>query len=470
MTHSSDKLISQVFGLNSSPVYGGKCMLKNEVTQVGGEAAANVGLKDLPVEMIEEIASHLPLIDLISFSKTSKINCEIAHREIRRRDPKEIGDFVQKCRKNNNFHGIMIIIGHADAEVIRKVRLDSEDKRYINAKKIPAEETLLEWACRKNIPNLVNALQSKGMMEDVAGERYAPLLRAAFEGDNKEVVKSMMSRGEAISYRLNGFSVLHTAISERVTCDMFDLLLQMGADARAQIYQYSVLQYALTNRRNDLIPLLLSSGLGSADIKYSCGWDLCEVMVPSGIEPSVLQKMKELRDSIHPDTSELAAAAREGRIDGVEKMLLKGTVGIDSCNERGNTALMLAAKYGHRDLVEYLLANGASYDLRGQAGNTALIFAAGEGYADIVELLLSHGANVNVRDVYNGTALHDAAASGHTAVVDRLLSAGVNVEVVGGDYNCTALEAAQQNGHKQIVNLLNSSAKKSVTDTMMATT
>ncbi|KAG7238385.1 hypothetical protein INR49_030892, partial [Caranx melampygus] len=54
-------------------------------------------------------------------------------------------------------------------------------------------------------------------------------------------------------------------------------------------------------------------------------------------------------------------AARAGNIDKVLEFLKNG-VDISTCNQNGLNALHLAAKEGHKDLVEELLERGAPVD------------------------------------------------------------------------------------------------------------
>jgi ankyrin repeat protein len=60
---------------------------------------------------------------------------------------------------------------------------------------------------------------------------------------------------------------------------------------------------------------------------------------------------------------------------------------------------------------------------------TALHEAAKRGHAEIVELLVAHGADVHAREPGdNTTPLHWAAAGGHVEIVRRLLDAGADVD------------------------------------------
>ncbi|MDR2046259.1 MAG: ankyrin repeat domain-containing protein [Rickettsiales bacterium] len=50
-----------------------------------------------------------------------------------------------------------------------------------------------------------------------------------------------------------------------------------------------------------------------------------------------------------------------GNVD-IAKVLLKHNADVNAKNNEGKTALYYAAKYNHQELVELLLAHGASHD------------------------------------------------------------------------------------------------------------
>jgi len=83
----------------------------------------------------------------------------------------------------------------------------------------------------------------------------------------------------------------------------------------------------------------------------------------------------------------------------------------------GCTLLMIAAGYGHAQLVELLLKCGAVVDLQNGAGWTALMSAVYRGRSAIVLRLLRAGADMTLRTP-GGTALQRAKEGGHTECIE----------------------------------------------------
>lgn len=82
----------------------------------------------------------------------------------------------------------------------------------------------------------------------------------------------------------------------------------------------------------------------------------------------------------------LAAAARQGQDDAVERLLAAGA-DPDAQDARGATALMEATRAGHYATVQRLLKHGARKDLVDAEGRTALDLAFRYGRNDLIALL-----------------------------------------------------------------------------------
>ena len=141
---------------------------------------------------------------------------------------------------------------------------------------------------------------------------------------------------------------------------------------------------------------------------------------------------------------------------GVENLLRKplnpDRIDQDSSQD-SETALHMAADFGHVECVALLLEAGADKDAADENGQTALHAAAWNGHSEVVKLLLEAGADKDLADFYWRTALHLAAAHGHSEVVKLLLDAGADKDATDFGGN-TALDWATKNHHLEVVRLL----------------
>ena len=122
----------------------------------------------------------------------------------------------------------------------------------------------------------------------------------------------------------------------------------------------------------------------------------------------------------------LMLAAREGHLE-VVRFLVNKKADIHLKSASGWTALMLAAREGHLEVVRFLVCKRADIHIRNEDGETALMRAAWGGHLEVVEFLTSKGGDIHAKDNRGWTALMKAAVSGHLAVVRFLV--GLNVDV-----------------------------------------
>jgi ankyrin repeat protein len=119
----------------------------------------------------------------------------------------------------------------------------------------------------------------------------------------------------------------------------------------------------------------------------------------------------------------------------------------------GGTPLHWAVLGGQKDVVEFLLDNGADVNFQDIGCNTPLHMAAYRGYKEIAALLLARGAEVNAAN--RGTPLHWAARSeaGQVDVAALLIAHGAKVNAKDSWGNMPLHNAADI-GNKDMVNLL----------------
>uniref|UniRef100_A0A7S0NC41 Uncharacterized protein n=1 Tax=Phaeocystis antarctica TaxID=33657 RepID=A0A7S0NC41_9EUKA len=105
-----------------------------------------------------------------------------------------------------------------------------------------------------------------------------------------------------------------------------------------------------------------------------------------------------------PDPAEMALfkAASEGDLATLTRLLEEG-VNLEA-TVNGYNALMVAARCGKLDCLEYLIAKGASLNAQDSVKMTAMHLAADEGHTPCVESLLEAGADASLKDIDGLTA------------------------------------------------------------------
>jgi ankyrin repeat protein len=132
---------------------------------------------------------------------------------------------------------------------------------------------------------------------------------------------------------------------------------------------------------------------------------------------------------------------------------VRGGVSTRAIDEKERTSLHWAALGGHKNIVEFLIGQGADVNARDQNGETPLPVAAVKGHKDVVEYLVEKGADVNTIDNYGSTALHVAALIGHKDIVEFLVGRGADVNARDNSGR-TALDLAKEFGRKDVVEFL----------------
>lgn len=131
-------------------------------------------------------------------------------------------------------------------------------------------------------------------------------------------------------------------------------------------------------------------------------------------------------------------------------LFLTAKVNTEIRNERGWTALMLAAFHGHAEAVDLLLSHDANVFASDNGGNTALHWAAFSGQVNCARLLVEHHADVDARSAFGWTPLLQATARRHLEIVMLLINFGANLDATEQDGN-TALHQAAASGYAEII-------------------
>lgn len=274
------------------------------------------------------------------------------------------------------------------------------------------------------------------------------------------------------------------------------LLIETGINnADCQLSYDSLLNSpALEDNNDELAELLITSektcqstNAKSPHSGDNSGNEYQEIGSPRSSSPGhYRQGHRDKRDADLGHTNQLLVRgkalihmlANEGNVDLLKRALNAckkdnngvATIDLEIEDECGQTALNIAARNGHFDIVELLLS--LRYTTSGADGSkanktqrvcvnhadrdgwTPLRSASWGGHTDVVKLLLQHpDCQIDLADKEQRTALRAAAWSGHEDILRTLIAAGADVNSVDKQGR-TSLIAASYMGHYEIVDIL----------------
>lgn len=130
---------------------------------------------------------------------------------------------------------------------------------------------------------------------------------------------------------------------------------------------------------------------------------------------------------------------KENKTEKIKQIFKKCDINAYGGYSKGNALFFLLSK----DLMNWLIEQGADIDYVDDYGYTPLLYHAGHAFAEEQALnLIELGANIHATTkLYQTNALHHAVSAGSLKLVQCLLEAGVDANAVDWNKN-TPLEAA----------------------------
>ena len=279
--------------------------------------------------------------------------------------------------------------------------------------------------------------------------------------------------------------------------DLIEALLEKGADPNARNSRgATALGIAQDAGYLDAVKLLLAGG--AKEVFTYAGMNLNDALLVSASNGDAVKVIESLNAGADPHAASragvtpLMAAAYGGNVEAVRALvergahvnyvpngfrawtwtgakLPQGQQALAQSASIGDTALIIAARLGHRDVVAYLLDHGADPALANPHGDSPLAVAAEQGHAKIASLILAKGVDpdegrqsvpsftggalVGLKAEEHNTPLMKAAQGGHIEAVRVLLDAesDPNIRGLAGK---TALYWAVERGYGEVVSLL----------------
>lgn len=144
---------------------------------------------------------------------------------------------------------------------------------------------------------------------------------------------------------------------------------------------------------------------------------------------------------------------RQGDLAGVRDSLQAHPQWLSARDPRGSTPLIMASYYDRREVVEYLLEQGAPVDEKDGSGNTALMGVCFKGYPEMAKILIGAGASVDAPNSMGTTCLIFAVTFNREPMARLLLEHGASVAVRDAQGQ-TALDHARRLGLTGLVALM----------------
>jgi hypothetical protein len=145
-------------------------------------------------------------------------------------------------------------------------------------------------------------------------------------------------------------------------------------------------------------------------------------------------------------------AAQEDNLEALAALIAGMNVNLRD-KQSNTTALEHAVRNANREMVQLLLASGATVNLKNDSGQTVLMMLDDDATSDLMWDLINAGAKVNLQDDTGDTALMQAAAANNIEALKTLIDAGAEVNTKN-KHGRTALMLASGEGYINIVRAL----------------
>jgi len=329
-------------------------------------------------------------------------------------------------------------------------------KRWAGGEAVPARNDELEDAVRKGNAILVKALLAGGADPDSLAEDAETMLRTAIEMHETEVAEALVEAGADVDRTgPDGMPPVVDATRIKDDSSILSLLLKNGANPNVMSKEgWTPLLEAIGRGDKEKALLLLEHGAdpkadrkGYTPLHYAASKHLPDVirkLIEKGADPNVKHQ-----DGATP----LHAAAESQDLDSATALVEMGA-DPDIPHIEGWTPLYEAVKRNQLEMVRLFVAHGGDVTVRQDHDGSLFHEAAKNGSLPLLQYLVEvHPDGLNFVNEEKRTLLHEAASAGQTETARFLLEKGLDPNARDAE-GSTAFDLAQRGRHRETAALL----------------
>ncbi|CAK8671687.1 uncharacterized protein LOC143465350 isoform X2 [Clavelina lepadiformis] len=281
---------------------------------------------------------------------------------------------------------------------------------------------------------------------------YRTPLHWAAQLGNTEIVKLLLSFGakNKISDGNGATPLLYAALHNKPEVVMEMMKHDASILDQSDIEGRNALMWAAGKGANDVIQMLFNLGNLNKSTDGNSDGQSQENISPKLKKQEAI--MIDINRTDNKGNTALHMAAWSGCARSAE-LLLHFNARHDLQNNMNHTPLFGACEKGHINVVKHLLDYNASIFLHDQEERSPLHWAALGGHAEICDLLIKKGLDPDLRDTYKRSPLLCAAFGGFINCMNLLLENKANVDLQDQE-GLSALHWAAQSGHLDATKLL----------------
>ena len=280
------------------------------------------------------------------------------------------------------------------------------------------EDTPLHLACVNGHTDIVLYLINNGCRIDERSIDGNMPLHLACRWGKSDIVNILINHSAPIhAENAEGSTPLHAALVDSISMEIAKQLVDCGANINAKnksgvspveliedeaVREELIICYNQVNNK-------ISKKLFTDDIPVS---ETVAATVSKDDESTYLESINSTVD-IHTVT-------KNGNILSLQTVLIHNPGRTSELNTNGENILHVACRYGHVDIVQYLLTEvNINLVCKSKNGITPLHFASYKGHVAIVQLLVQYGVNIHEKDTVDPH--HSVAVQIITAVARYLI-------------------------------------------------